>query len=80
MTEDCGHHCCHIRRNGYHVHASEPAACDRCVSGVLPRVAALTDQLVHAGARPDRHAPEARDAVSRTTSTATTSSCVSPVE
>ena len=74
VTEDCGHHCCHIRTNGYHVYASDPGECDRCASDVSPRVAALTDQLVHAGARSDRQSLAASDGDSRTTSTATTSS------
>jgi hypothetical protein len=74
MNEDCGHHCCHIRTNGYHVHANEPDDCGRCASDVSPRVAALTDQLVHAGARSDRQSLTASDGDSRTTSTPTTSS------
>jgi hypothetical protein len=82
MSEDCGHRCCHIRTNSYHVHASEPAVCARCTSALSPRIVALTDQLVHAGGRPHRQAPapEAIDGARRTTSTATTSSWLRPVE
>jgi hypothetical protein len=54
MNDDCGHRCCHIRSNGYHVHASEPCDCDRCDSGVWPRVAFLTGQLVGPGPTPPR--------------------------
>jgi hypothetical protein len=46
---DCGHICCHIRSNTYHVHTQEPGSCDRCRSHVLPRVTALTNEVVHAG-------------------------------
>jgi hypothetical protein len=47
MAEDCGHSCCLIRSNAYHVHASDPGDCDRCTSEVPPRVATLTDELAH---------------------------------
>ena len=74
MNLDCGHHCCHIRTNSYHVHAQEPGSCDRCLAHVSPRVMALTDQLVHAGTHPLRQAPAVSDGARRTTSTATASS------
>jgi hypothetical protein len=77
MTEDCGHRCCHIRTNGYHVHASDAPACDRCRSGVRPRVAALTDQLV---SHPVGQSPTASEGASRTTSTATMSFWLWPAE
>jgi hypothetical protein len=80
MSEDCGHHCCHIRTNGYHVHASEPAECDRCDSGVWPRVATLTDQLVgHASGQSvetsqSAHPPAAGEGTRTPTPAATASS------
>ena len=54
MNEDCGHHCCHIRHNAYHVHGSAPDECERCTSEVSPRVVALTDRLVHTDVRNER--------------------------
>jgi hypothetical protein len=47
--DDCGHACCHIRTNGYHVHAHEPSECERCASDVWPRIAALTAELIGHG-------------------------------
>lgn len=77
MTDDCGHGCCLIRTNGYHVHVSPPPDCKRCRAEVRPRVAALTSALA-AGA--DAQSRLERVGARRTTSTATLSSWVCPAE
>jgi hypothetical protein len=52
---DCGHRCCEVPDNQYHVHADEPARCGRCVAAGwgddgaedVPRnVAAVLDAIV----------------------------------